>query len=456
MTKLRKQPRKTKRQRKGAILIVALIIITTLFFVVLTLGTSMRVEIQAAGNASASAQAAEVEKGAEQYVIGLLNSGYGITTPLTEDLFQQIPVGDGYFWIVRPDYNDESLPLWGLVEENAKININNTNGGTRNMLLNLLDDEDTSTAVQSWRSTSASSSDEYYLTQNPAYQAKHAPFETVEELSMVEGITHDVLYGNGTAPPLGQRSNILAGGMNGGGITDWLTQHGIYELLTVKSVEPTMAPDGSQLYRVDRSNSLRQLLNTLGDSSRANRIMQRFNPNNLPTSLMDLARRGQMSADEIDAIADFARYPATNGQAIRINVNAAPPAVLYSLVGVNGIQSTDIDNLLASRDPVNRPWSLGWVIDACGLGGAARLGPYITNRSYVYSADIVAFSRNGRAFKRCRIIVDASQAAAGTMPQIVYRRDITDKGCPIPQIQASLRSGTSVPGGSAFSARGGI
>ena len=138
------------------------------------------------------------------------------------------------------------------------------------MLLNLLDDEDTSTAMQSWRSTSASTSDEYYLTQTPPYQAKHAPFETVEELGMVQGITHDVLYGNGTAPPLGQRSNILAGGMNGGAITDWLTQHGIYELLTVKSLEPTTAPDGSQLYRVDRMNQLRQLLNTLGDSSRAN------------------------------------------------------------------------------------------------------------------------------------------------------------------------------------------
>jgi hypothetical protein len=101
-------------------------------------------------------------------------------------------------------------------EFDAKININNSTNSTRTMLLNLLDDEDTSTAVQSWRSTSGSSSDEFYLTQNPPYQAKHAPFETVEELALVEGITHDILYGNGTAPPLGQRSNILAGGMNGG------------------------------------------------------------------------------------------------------------------------------------------------------------------------------------------------------------------------------------------------
>src|SRR5256885_10099591 len=171
---LREQSRTPHRKRKGAILIVALVITTALFFIVLALGASMRVEILAAGNASASAQAAEVERGAEQYVVGLLNSGYGITNSFTEDQFQQVAVGDGYFWIVRPDYNDESLPLWGLVEENAKININNTTNSTRTVLLNLLDDEDTTTAVQSWRSTSASSSDEFYLTQNPPYQAKHA------------------------------------------------------------------------------------------------------------------------------------------------------------------------------------------------------------------------------------------------------------------------------------------
>ena len=87
---------------------------------------------------------------------------------------------------------------------------------------------------------------------------------------------------------------------------------------------------------------------------------------------MDLARRGQLSSDDIDALADYARAPATNGQLIRLNVNAAPPAVLYSLVGVNGIQSTDVDNLLASRQPIAQPWSLGWVIDACGAGGARR------------------------------------------------------------------------------------
>jgi len=83
------------------------------------------------------------------------------------------------------------------------------------------------------------------------------------------------------------------------------------------------------------------------------------------------------------------------------------------------------------------------------------LGDRITGKSFQYSADIVAVSGNGRAYKRCRIVVNAS----GTTPQIVYRRDLTDRGWPMdPEILASLRSGqgqqswagarSAMPGGS--------
>src|SRR5438045_3490922 len=186
MTTLRKQflPRRPRRERRGAILIVALVITAVLCAMVLSLGSSMRVEVQAAGNRSAAAEASAVERGAEQYVLGLLVSGYGITQSFTEDQFQQVQVGDGTFWIVRPNYDDQSLPLWGLVDEASKININNTNNNTRTMILNLLQDEDTATAIAGWRSGTASSDDEYYLSRpdSPPYQAKHANYETVEEL----------------------------------------------------------------------------------------------------------------------------------------------------------------------------------------------------------------------------------------------------------------------------------
>jgi hypothetical protein len=89
--------------------------------------------------------------------------------------------------------------------------------------------------------------------------------------------------------------------------------------------------------------------------------------------------------------------------------------------------------------------SIGWFVEALGPK-AVGLGRWVTGRSTRYSADVLAVSGNGRAYKRCRIVVDTS----GTAPRIVYRRELTDRGWPMdPQVLASIRSGEA-PAGSAF------
>ena len=35
-----------------------------------------------------------------------------------------VPMADGYFWLIRPDYGDNSLPLFGLIDEASKVNVN--------------------------------------------------------------------------------------------------------------------------------------------------------------------------------------------------------------------------------------------------------------------------------------------------------------------------------------------
>jgi len=90
---------------------------------------------------------------------------------------------------------------------------------------------------------------------------------------------------------------------------------------------------------------------------------------------------------------------------------------------------------------------------------AASIGNYITNRSFVYSADIVAVSGDGRAFKRVRIVVDATQSP----PKIVYRKDLTSMGWPLPEsVRTSLRQGKGPGssltgnGGGGFGGMGGL
>ena len=68
------------------------------------------------------------------------------------------------------------------------------------------------------------------------------------------------------------------------------------------------------------------------------------------------------------------------------------------------------------------------------------LGNLITTTSSQYSADILAASIDGRAFRRVRIVVDISSTNAP--PRIIYRRDLTDRGWPLdPQTLAGLREG---------------
>ena len=75
----------------------------------------------------------------------------------------------------------------------------------------------------------------------------------------------------------------------------------------------------------------------------------------------------------------------------------------------------------------------------------AAVADYVTDKSYQYSADIVAVSGDGRSFKRVFIVVDASNYPT-TPAAIVYRKDLTELGWPLPpEYRTSLRSGQGVP-----------
>ena len=107
----------------------------------------------------------------------------------------------------------------------------------------------------------------------------------------------------------------------------------------------------------------------------------------------------------------YSREPNPSGQGTRvgrINVNTAPPEVLRCLPGI-----TDADvSTIVSRRESNGFGNPGteWVRDALGERYGA-IAQYITGESYQFSADIVAASGDGRAFRRVRIVVDASDAA---------------------------------------------
>lgn len=435
---------RTTSRRRGTILIVALIVTLSLSASVLVLCRNMRVEAMAAANRSASMQVEAIERGAEQYVLAVIADQGPEALNLSEDQFAAVPVGDGYFWVLRPDYDDDSLPIFGLVDEASKLNINTC---TVEQLMNLPGMVDQiAGSIVDWHDEDNNPGplgveSEYYATLPEPYQSKNARYETVEELLLVKDVTRKMLYGDGTAPPLGERTSVMT---SGGFVSDPQLARGLYDLLTPYSRENTR--DGNRVNVNDQRGSrdrLRRLLTERISASRAEQILA-ANPDDVP-NIFRFFERGQMTAEEIDAVS--ADLTTSNDRSVRglINVLTAPRAVLLCLPN---IQPEDVDKLIAARTGA-QSGQLGWIVDALGAQAASRIGGAITTRTFQYSADILAVTGNGRVFQRVRLVIDTRN----TTPRIYYRRDLTDRGWPMdPRVLASLRNGEG-PGSAAIGIR---
>ena len=152
-------------------------------------------------------------------------------------------------------------------------------------------------------------------------------------------------------------------------------------------------------------------------------------------NVLDFYTRTGLTAAEFAKLADG--LTTVTGTTLKgmINVNTAPKAVLACLPG---LADADIAALLAKRgDSSIDVTNIGWVAAALTPEKARAIGGLITARSYQFSADIVSVAADGRAFRRCRIVVDARST-----PKLLYRQDLTRLGWPLaPEILAGLRAG---------------
>jgi type II secretory pathway component PulK len=458
-----------ERNRRGTVLIVAMIVSFALAATVLVLCRTMRVEAMASANLAAAAQASAVARGAEQYVLALITDEGERVRDLGEENFAGVRIGEGIFWIIRPEYDDEQLPLFGLVEESAKLNVGRDNNNLYDRLIRLPGMTDVAaSSIMDWIDSDSEverdgAEMDFYLS-HPSkcepYYPKDGPMETVEELLLVRGIDRVMMYGDGTAGPLGQRSGVRAGSTGGGAFLDRQLARGIVDLVTVYTRENNRSADGQTRIRIGDSaravnqdgdinnNSmrtrLRERLQSRLSQARAQEIVTAIGQTDM-NDIFEFYRRGKTSGklteQEFDLIYDDLTTSGSNSLRGLININSAPRAVLMCL---DGIDETDVDKLLARRATIDTSAEasngIGWVAEALTPERAAnaKLGSQITTRTSQWSADILAASGNGRAFKRIRIVVDNRE---GT-PQIIYRRDLTNRGWPMDRtVLAQLRAG---------------
>lgn len=424
------------RTRRGTILVVAMWAMIVLTAIVLVMARSMRVEVVSSGNRMSALQASAIVHGAEQYVLSLVENAGGDPTAVIDAPAEALPVGEGYFWLIKADSGNEQLTAFGMTDEAGKVSLNAATAVELNKLPGMT--SDVVDALLDWRDsddnvTNQGAENSYYMSLPQPYNAKNGPLETVEELRMIRGMTEEILYGydRNHDGVLSQEERNYGGtassfnAANGAG-------RGIAPFVTVYSVE---ANAGRALPNVndDTSTPLRDALRKALKQSRADAILSQASRKKPFLSVFDFCAKGGMTAQEVKLI--YSKVSASKARTLvgRINVNTAPRETLATLPG---IEQSDVDNLLSKR--AGQSTDITWLYDAVGPVKAGLLGARVTNKSYQYAADIVAITGNGRVFKRVRIVVDGRSTPA----KIIYRKDLTSLGWPLEEsIRQTVRTG---------------
>jgi type II secretory pathway component PulK len=453
------------------VLVIVLWIAFGLVSLALYFANSMNFELRASDNRVSAMAADQAIEGAARYINYLLatnaaNGSNGIFLTLSDTQCRAVPVGDARFWLIGRDTNTPVGPghmCFGLVDEASKLNLNIAATQPPTVASNAFIwlprmTVDLTQAILDWVNTNATGPTvTYYAMQQPSYQCKCEPFETVDELRLLYGADMDTLVGEDA-----NRNGILDPNENDENQNGMLDP-GILEYVTVYSREPNTNSDGSAKVNISALTSASaQTLLTNFSSSRASQILVNLGLGSAGgsaatarggtasssrgsssgsgpgtttaraatasfTSPLQFYDKSQMTMTEFALIAT--NLTTTNGAYTigRVNVNTASAAVLTCLLQGDTAAAQQLISYRQANP--NNLTSIAWVKDALGQSYATDLTALeqwdnITTLSYQYSADIAAVGPYGRGYRRVKFVFDTS---SGT-PKILYRQDLTHLG----------------------------
>jgi hypothetical protein len=256
----------------------------------------------------------------------------------------------------------------------------------------------------------------------PPYNCKNAPYETIDELRLVNGLTMDLLYGedanlNGILDPNENDGMKLPPFDNQDGIMD----AGLFEYVTTWSREPLVGTNGSPRVVVNNLTALQSLISSNFPSLTS--YMGNLN-GNAPSNVMDFYLRSKIPETSFQQVEPYIVNPQRNGM---ININTATATALACIPGIGTQVAPSVLTYRQSNPPMVP--SITWLVNALqnNTANLEAAGPYITAYSFQFTADVVAVGHENRGYRRVRFVFDCS---SGT-PLIVYRQDLTNLGWPL-------------------------
>jgi type II secretory pathway component PulK len=317
---------------------------------------------------------------------------------------------------------------YGVSDENGRLNLNTA---TRGMLMKLPGmTEEIADSILRWRGEDTGgrgAGDEYYMTLDPPYRLKGAPFETIAELLLVRGVTAQLLFGedvnaNGVLDPAEDDgdANPPADNMDGRLDRGWLP------FVTVWSYDLNLDSTGQPRVNVNRADY--SALRAVGFSeSDANSILaaRAMIGGSFPSVAALLSVPG-VERRELRAVID--RLSVTDDPVLPglINVNTAPAEVLKALPGMNDERVARV--VEARQNPETDTATILWLLGPLDPDTFQQVAPFVTVRSLQFRMDATAVDPARGLMRRMFGVWDANPIQPGWL----YVADVTSWGIPAP------------------------
>ena len=214
------------RNRSGVVLLVTLWILVILTLFAIGIGYRASLELRLSrynidslktffiATAGIQTALAELEKDTQSpdtnnydtiYECGVvLNDG-----EVLEDIFKDILVGDGYLTIKyqsQVDAEGNPRQLYGMLDEERKVNINTITSQNHTIIVNLFrlldidaDVDIIAASIVDWHDSNSTvtgdsngAEDDYYMNLEKPYYCKNSRFQNLEELLLVRGMTQGI------------------------------------------------------------------------------------------------------------------------------------------------------------------------------------------------------------------------------------------------------------------------
>lgn len=257
------------------------------------------------------------------------------------------------------------------------------------------------------------------------FSPRNSPFETIDELRLVRGVTDTLFFGE----DLNTNGRLDAGeDVNGNGKLD----PGLREVITLNSIEKPPP-------QVENSRGDPSIINLINDRERRprifadvflNRALQVANDvNDVATNLggpfrnrLHFLSLNNFTDEEIAAL--WPRISGPEGRYGLVDAWSCNETVLVALVGA------DIAGRIMSARPTSMPTSPAWLVRALGSADAPTAGMVLTSGSFQFRADIVAISGDGAGWVRLEAHIDCATG----YPRVTALRSADALGWPFPGV----------------------